>query len=101
MTRHTTFSFGEEMEMLAVIADLPDPERYAWLLPPHALHALANAVQGRNGQFKLRDGVRDMAAGDLLFRAGLVEAGGPYLSNFAMFVRKHAIVLLAEREFGE
>jgi hypothetical protein len=88
----------ERAELLKSIAKLPDPRRVAWSLPEHALYALVNAEQGRTGQYRLRHGVRDMAAGEELFRAGLVEARGPYIGNFGMAVRKHAIALLLERD---
>jgi len=90
----------ERRELLKSVATLPDARRVARSLPECALHALANAERGKHGQFRLRHGVRDMEAGQILFSAGLVEARGPYLGNFGMSVRKHAIALLAEREFG-
>jgi len=88
----------EREELLKSIAVLPDPRGVAWRLPECALYALANAERGNHGQFRLRHGVRDMEAGHILFRAGLVEARGPYLGNFGMAVRKHAITLLLERD---
>lgn len=90
----------ERVELLKTVAILPSPKRVAWSLPECALFALALAEQGRNGAYRLRHGVRDMEAGEILFSAGLVEARGPYLGNFGMVVRKHAIALLAERELG-
>lgn len=89
---------AERAKLLAVVAKLPDPRRVAWSLPEHALYALANAERGRHGQYRLRCGVRDMDAGHILFRAGLVEARGPYLGNFGMSVRRHAIAMLLERD---
>lgn len=89
---------AEREELRKVIAVLPDPRRVAWSLPEHALYALANAEQGFGGQYRLRYGVREMAAGEELFRAGIVEARGPYIGSFGMAVRKHAIALLLERD---
>lgn len=89
---------AERERLLQSVAKLPHPKQVAWSLPEHALYALANAEQGRTGQYRLRQGVRDMAAGEELFRAGLVEARGPYIGNFGMAVRKHAIALLLERD---
>lgn len=94
------WSAKERARLLQYVAVLPSPKRVAWSLPECALQALVHAEKGRNGDYRLRHGVRDMEAGDILFRAGLVEAGGPYLGNFGMKVRKEAIALLAEREFG-
>jgi hypothetical protein len=92
------WSARERVELLKSMANLPDPRRVAWSLPECALHALANAERGQHGQFRLRHGVRDMEAGQILFLSGLVEARGPYLGNFGMSVRKHAIALLFERD---
>lgn len=86
----------ERQRLLMSFARLPDPRGVAWRLPECALYALANAERGEHGQYRLRYGVRDMEAGQILFRAGLVEARGPYLGNFGMEVRKHAIALLRE-----
>lgn len=91
---------AERERLMKTIAVLPHPKQVAWSLPEHALYALANAEQGRNGQFRLRHGVRGMAAGDELFRAGLAEAGGPYIGSFGMLVRREAIALLLERDDG-
>jgi hypothetical protein len=101
MTRQTTFNQDEEIGMLSCIADLPSPRAVAWSLPECALQALKNAEPAGGGTWRLRDGVRDMRAGQLLFRAGCVEARGPYLGAFGMKVRRAAIELLAEREFGQ
>lgn len=90
----------ERARLVQSIAVLPDPRGVAWHLPECALQALACAERGQNGQFRLRYGVREMEAGEILFRAGLVEAGGRYLGNFGMLVRKHAIALLFERDAG-
>lgn len=88
----------ERAELLQHIATLPYPRGIAWSLPECALYALSLAERGRHGQYRLRHGVRDMEAGQILFSAGLVEARGPYLSNFGMAVRKHAVALLLERD---
>ena len=92
------WSEAERKRLLASVAILPCPKRVAWSLPEHALYALANAERGAHGQYRLRYGVRDMDAGHILFSAGLVEARGPYLGNFGVAVRKHAIALLLERD---
>lgn len=102
MTRETTFSQDEEIGMLSCIADLPCPREVAWSLPLCALEALRHAEPIGAGEFRLRDGVREMEAGQILFSAGLVEAGGGRrIGNFGMKVRREAIALLAEREFGQ
>lgn len=88
----------ERTELLKCVAVLPDARRVAWSLPECALQALACAERGRHGQYRLRHGVRDMEAGQILFSAGLVEARGPYLGSFGMSVRKHAVALLLERD---
>lgn len=88
----------DRARMLQSFAQLPDPRRVAWSLPECALYALSLAEQSRTGEFRLRSGVRDMEAGQILFAAGLVEARGPYLSNFGRVVRKFAIALLFERD---
>lgn len=91
---------GERRRLLQSMAVLPDPKHVALSLPECALLALKHAEQGHWGQYRLRHGVRDMEAGQILFRAGCVEARGPYVGNFGMKVRREAISLLAEREFG-
>lgn len=91
----------ERARLIQHIAVLPDPRDVAWHLPECALQALVHAERGRNGEYRLRHGVRDMEAGEILFRAGLVEARGPYLGNFGMQVRREAIALLNEREAAE
>jgi hypothetical protein len=92
------WTVAERERLARHIAVLPDPRQVAWSLPECALYALANAERGAHGQYRLRYGVRDMDAGQILFSAGLVEARGPYLGNFGMAVRKHAIALLLERD---
>lgn len=82
-------------DLLWHIAVLPGAKRVAWSLPECALQALALAQRGQDGRYRLRLGVRDMEAGQVLFSAGLVEARGPYLTNFGMAVRRHAITMIA------
>ena len=98
MGAETFFTIGEAIEARQVFAQLPNAKRVAWSLPECALQALAHAERGRNGDYRLRHGVRDMEAGEILFIAGLVEARGPYLGNFGIKVRKEAVALLLERD---
>lgn len=92
------FTQDQEAEFVSCFASLPSPARVAMSLPECALMALIHAEQGMHGQFRLRHGVRHMEAGQILFSAGLVEAGGPYLGNFGMRVRREAILMSQEGE---
>jgi hypothetical protein len=94
------WTVAERQRLMGYIAVLPCPRRVAESLPECALMALIHAERGNHGQYRLRYGVRDMDAGQILFSAGLVEARGPYLGNFGMEVRRHAIIMRAEGEFG-
>jgi hypothetical protein len=65
------------------LADLPDPREVALALPGWAVEALANATVGESGpRLSDPDRIRDLRP------FGLVEYGGPYLTNFGAAVRR-------------
>lgn len=76
--------------------EFPPPLSVAYSLPSHAIAALLHAQKGKNGDLFLRPGVRDLDAGQVLFSAGCVEAGGSCLGGFGLKVRR--AILDAQKE---
>lgn len=89
---------AQRRQLLESVARLPYAPGVAMRLSPAAFRALVDAEKTRTGEFRLIDGVRHTAAGAELFRAGLVEARGPYLGNFGALVREEAMAMVAKGE---
>lgn len=78
-----TCSQIERRALRQLIADLPSPAEFARFLPSALIEALCSA-------WRTREGIRlsDQTHIAHLRRLGLVEFGGPYLSNFGTAVRR-------------
>lgn len=76
----------EARHLRQYLADLPSPADFAYTLPSALIEALASAYRAREGTR-----LTDTALIGHLRRLGLVEMGGPYLSNFGTAVRRALI----------
>lgn len=78
-----TCSDIERLALRQLIAELPNAAEFARALPPTLIEALCSA-------WRTREGIRlsDQTHIAHLRRLGLVEFGGPYLSNFGTAVRR-------------
>jgi hypothetical protein len=76
-------SAAEHQALRQMIADLPRPESYAATLPLALIKALISAYRTTGGMR-----LCDLILIGHLRRLGLVEFGGPYLTNFGTAVRR-------------
>jgi len=74
---------AERRALRQFLADLPDPHEVALALPGWAIETLVHATRSENGlRLTDPDRIRDLR------RFGLVEYGGPHLTNFGAAVRR-------------
>lgn len=83
MMHQHQFTREDARNLRKYLADLPSPAEFAKALPPALIDPLATAYRGQEGWRLI-----DCALIGHLRRLGLVEFGGPYLSNFGTAVRR-------------